>query len=106
MGTYDRLHHTMTCPRCHQVAVMEIEARWPCGDQRDLHIGDRVTGWAPRCIPKNGGRPADGTANWDGYAECPNCQKDFFAWVHVVNDVITSVSVDTTREGYIKDESP
>ena len=104
MGMYECLLHTMTCPRCHQTAAMDFEVKWGNAQLRDIKIGDRVSWWVPRTMVKNGGRPDDGTMDWDGYTECPNCHRDFFVWVHVVNDVITGVSVDTTREGYIKDD--
>jgi hypothetical protein len=96
----------MTCPHCHVLASMEIELFF--GDTRNLDIyaiGDSYK-WIPRKIVQNGGRPENGNLDGEGYAGCPNCQKDFFVKVVVRNDHIKNVSPDTEKAAYISSSDP
>ena len=103
MGTYNTLHTSLKCPRCG----IKIEAEVDCyfgstGEMANLNIGDRYP-WSERKKPQNGGRPEGGTADGEGYMECPHCHKDAFLRVFVRNDVIVGVEPDKTKFGHIPD---
>jgi len=41
------------------------------------------------------------TCGGEGYAECPECHKDFFVVCHVTQGRIEQVEVDLSKNGYI-----
>jgi DNA-directed RNA polymerase subunit RPC12/RpoP len=103
MAIYNILHTSLKCPRCG----VEVEATVNCyfgnrSEMDDLKIGDRYPWW-PGAEPQNGGRPAGGSVDGEGYIECPHCHKDTFLRVLVRGDVIVGVEPDETKPGYIPD---
>jgi hypothetical protein len=104
VGLYNIVHATVVCPRCDRAAQVEIETKLGyMGEMCELRVGDQYP-WAPSWASiSDGGRPKDGTAIGDGYAECPLCARDFFLHVFVDGDVITRVEVDAHREGHVPD---
>lgn len=80
MGTYNRLHTPLDCPRC----AAQVEASVDCyfgytSGMAQLRPGDRYP-WMPGKQPRNGGRPPLGTVDGEAYMECPRCGKDSFCW--------------------------
>jgi len=71
-------------------------------DQLDYNLGDRYE-WTSSPHVENGGRPADGNLDGEGYTECPLCQKDFFVIVRVRKDILESVHPDTEKKPLIPD---
>lgn len=67
-----------------------------------LKIGDRYP-WRERAEPQNGGRPESGTAEGEGYMECPQCHKDAFMDVLVREGVIIGVKPNQDKQGYVPD---
>jgi hypothetical protein len=91
----------VVCPRCDTPGIVTVECRF--GDTRQMttyQVGDRY-GWRERKAVQNGGRPADGHLDGDGYTVCPHCRKDFFTTVVVRNDHIQKVDADPTKAAYI-----
>lgn len=91
----------MECPRCGKTSVMEIQFRYTMAQCVDRRIGDKIE-WAPRVAVQNGGRPPNGDVDASGYAECSECELDFFSLVHIRNDIIVGVDVDHSQPGYIQ----
>jgi hypothetical protein len=103
MGTYNLLQVRMPCPRCQQLANVELEIH--LGDTRGMEkysIGDRYQ-WLPNQAVQNGGRPENGNIDGEGYGECPLCDRDFFVKVLIRNDVIQGVEPDFEKHPYIPD---
>jgi len=103
MGTYNILRSYLECPRCEHEVEAEIECHF--GDTREMHqlkVGDRYPWWE-RKEPHNGGRPAGGTMEGEGYMECPHCHRDAFLRVLVHEDVIAGIEPDSGRAGYLRD---
>ena len=100
MGTYNILQAGITCPHCQASVNLEIEMRF--GDTRMFEkfmVGDLYK-WVP------GGRPLNGDYDGEGYAECPDCRRDFFVRVSIHQDKIESVQPDPERAGYIQTSAP
>ena len=72
------------------------------GASNDYSVGDLVK-WNPAIYLDYPGRPPLGDLIAEGYAVCPNCEKDYFVDVAVEKDVIERVTVNPTRQGYIPD---
>lgn len=104
MGNYNILLAELNCPRCGEFIEAEAECRFgDCSQMMRLRIGDAYP-WVPGKQVQNGGRPAKGSMEREGYVECPRCGKDFFLRVLVSKDVIAEVEVDTGKLGMIPDE--
>ncbi len=101
MGTYNILTTTIRCPHCGTDSEMDINLYFGYLDLIQYKLMGRYAWW-PRKAVHNGGRPADGNLDGEGYTECPACSCDFFVVVHVRADVIMSVEPDTTRPGYMQ----
>lgn len=102
MGTYNKLNAIITCPHCGENAPVEIEIRF--GDTRqmqDYSLGDSYA-WLVGKSVQNGGRPAGGSMDGEGYTVCPQCQRDFFVKVSIFEDVITAVEPAEEKPGYIR----
>ena len=102
MSAYNILNTVLECPRCGNMADMEIELYTGKRNQTRYLIGDIYT-WEDRRQPQNGGRPKDGSCLADGYVECPICHRDFWVSVAITDDRIASVSVNLSREPFIPD---
>lgn len=103
MGTYNKLHATIACPRCGVIDVVEVELRLgKTAQMQDLRLGDRYP-WVPNKKPQNGGRPEGGNADGDGYMECEHCHKDSFLRVQIREDVIIGMEPNLEKHGYIPD---
>jgi len=103
MGTYNILRVTMPCPRCQQLADVELEIN--LGDTRGMEkysIGDRYK-WLPNKAVHNGGRPENGNIDGEGYGDCPHCDRDFFVKVLIRNDLIQGVEPDFEKHPYLPD---
>lgn len=101
MGTYNKIQARVTCPHCEKDIPVEVETRF--GDtcqMRNYSIGDTYTWLAEKSV-KNGGRPAGGNMDGEGYTVCPQCQRDFFVRVKIFEDVITTVEPAVEKRGYI-----
>jgi hypothetical protein len=97
VATYNLLHTALTCPLC--CAVVETTVRchfgWT-GQMLDLKVGDRYP-WAEGKQPQNGGRPAGGTVDGEGYMHCPRCYRSPRLCVLVRNDVIVGIEPDAKK---------
>ncbi len=102
MSAYNTLIASMTCPRCGSDEVMEVDLYFGDRQQFQYALGSKVR-WLKVESVANGGRPANGCLQGEGYGECPSCKKDFFAAVIVERDTIVRVEVDDTKPGYIAD---
>jgi hypothetical protein len=69
VSLYNVMNPQMTCPRCHADAQMEIHLYFGLRNFISYEIGDNVR-WVERRMPRNGGRPPDGTCIGKGYTEC------------------------------------
>lgn len=103
MATYNVLHTSLSCPRCGAVVETTVDCYFGyVGGMEDLKIGDRYP-WQGRVQPQNGGRPEGGSADGEGYMECPRCHKDSFWRVMVRADIIIGVEPDTEKRGHVPD---
>lgn len=103
MGTYNTLLASLKCPRCGADVDADVDCYFGyVGEMEELRIGDRYP-WFEGKQPQDGGRPAGGTVDGEGYMECPRCHKDAFLHVLVRDDVIVGVKPDTERQGYVPD---
>ncbi len=101
MGTYNQIQALIPCPHCEKEIPAVVEVRF--GDTRQIRnyaIGDTYA-WLTGKSVKNGGRPAGGSMQGEGYTVCPRCQRDFFVKVAIVANVITAVEPDVDKPGYI-----
>ena len=101
MGMFNTLKADMVCPHCGQTGEMEIDMYF--GDTRNLsqfRMGDLYL-WLPDRPAESGGRPPDGSVDGEGYTECPNCGRDFYADVLIRVDRITEVQANLHKPGYI-----
>lgn len=80
---------------------MEAEFRFGLLDYRPYHLGDRIE-WGTKGLRYPQMQPEGGSFEGDGYVECPNCGKDYWVAIKVVNSVISSVEVNTKKPGYIQ----
>src|SRR5262249_11861088 len=102
MGTFNTLMASLMCPRCgDSLDCVEIDCYF--GDtsyMTELRIGDEYPWQRGRAV-HNGGRPAGGDIDGEGYCVCASCAKDFFVRVRVRGDHVVGVSLDPDRPGYI-----
>ncbi len=103
MGLYNYVYGALICPRCGEKVEVEVECRSGyTAEMKAYRVGDRYE-WMPREAVQNGGRPANGDCNGDGYTDCPHCEKDFFVNVEIRGDVVQTLSPDLTRQPLIPD---
>ena len=102
MATYNEIAVELKCPRCGQAASMVVDLYFGYRDQIKYSIGDVVAWHAGRAV-QNGGRPADGELDGEGYAECPACKKDFFVVVEIRDDRLVRVRPDLQKKPWIPD---
>ena len=102
MGIYNTLWHELTCPRCGASTRVEVDIYCGFCDLIQYEIGDRYQ-WRPGKSPKNGGRPAAGDCDAEGYAECPLCKRDFFLAVQIRADILVAVELDLSKQPLISD---
>jgi uncharacterized protein (UPF0212 family) len=102
MGTYNTLIAPLICPRCGaELEAAEVNCYFGNTSYMiELRIGDEYPWRGARAV-HNGGRPAGGDIDGEGYVECPSCSKDFFVRVQVRADRITGLSPEPDRPGYI-----
>ena len=100
VGIYNCLPAEIKCPRCGVTGRVVIDLYFGLRNLIDYQLGDTVE-WRPGKSVQKGGQPHEGTMDGEGYAECPECGKDYFLLVHVRNDKIVSVSPDPNRAPYI-----
>lgn len=104
MSVYNTLHDApMTCPRCGRDGRMEVDLYFGYRQMLDFRMGDSYEWWPTGKEVDEGGRPAGGNLDGEGYAECPHCQRDFFVIVSVRHDKIVGVRPDTTKKPYLPD---
>ena len=99
MSNYNILNVELDCPRCGTRVTVESEVKLGYLDVLHYQVGDPVE-W----FEGGGGdaaRPPEGRLDGEAYAECPECQKDFWLTVHVRNDRFESAEIDHTRKGYV-----
>ncbi len=102
MGLFNILNTKITCPGCGTESETEIEFSLGLKNQVRYNSGDKII-WRTGKSLQNGGRPENGDIDAEGYAECPKCNKDFFVWIAVRNDVIQTAEVNLEKKGYIPD---
>jgi hypothetical protein len=90
-----------TCPQCQFEGDVEAEFRFGLLDYRTYHLGDTIE-WGTKGLRYPRVRPEGGNFEGDGYVECPNCGKDYWVTIKVVNDVISSAEVNVEKPGYIQ----
>jgi len=100
MGIYNTLSMSLVCPHCGAVSEMVIDTYVGYRNLLTYHLGDTVA-WRPRKAVRNGGRPADGHLDGEGYTECPRCGHDFFVRVLVRADVIVGAELDVGKSGIV-----
>jgi hypothetical protein len=105
MGTYNRLHVLLTCPRCQVTSEAEVALYFGDTSQmQEIRLGERYP-WVPRKQPQNGGRPEGGNWDGEGYLECEHCHGDSFWRAIVREDVLLRVEPDFEKPGYVPDEA-
>jgi hypothetical protein len=101
MGTYNKTHAVLVCPRCGGYATMEAELFFgntsnmefvPIGREYPFHLALAV---------HNGGVPPDRNLDGEGYVECPLCCKDFFVKAIVRNTILKAIEVDPSIAPHI-----
>jgi hypothetical protein len=100
MGAFNTLGCDLTCPRCGWRGEMEVEFRLGLRDQIDYRLGDAIT-WAGGGRRKPLRRPEGGNEEAEGYVECPRCEKALWVTIGIRSDIIATVEVDPTRQGYV-----
>lgn len=91
------------CPRCNQITRQDVDLYFGYNNEMsEYKLGDKYI-WRLGKAVHNGGRPASGNMDGDGYVECNLCRKDFFVKVLVRNDVLLSVETNSAKEPYITD---
>jgi len=103
MSTYNNAACTLQCPRCLQTAKVHVS----------LYVGDTSRMCAVRigdiypfrlgCQPQNGG-PFEGPDEDGGYAECPNCGRDFFCEVEFRDLRLIAIRASRSVPPYGPDE--
>lgn len=93
------------CPHCNIVCPQNIELDLDGQgmSHADYSIGETVD-WLPGRSPEEGGRPADGTVDKDGYVVCSSCERDFFVIVQIRNDKIALATVNAAKPGHMPPE--
>jgi hypothetical protein len=81
---------------------MTVDLYFGFRDQLSYKLGDKCR-WTSSPLVKNGGRPAEGSLDGEGYTVCPLCQKDFFVIVAVRNDIIEGAQPNFARKPLIPD---
>lgn len=94
----------MTCPRCTSDQHLEVDLPFGCIAERHYGIGDRVE-WRPNKSPDHGGRPLNGNLQKDVSVRCPDCGRDFWLTVNVIEDCIETVAVNTSQSVMIPHDS-
>ncbi|WP_157239133.1 hypothetical protein [Catenuloplanes japonicus] len=90
----------MECPRCQRLAECEVEFKLGRLDLRTYRLGEALE-WAGGNGRKPLRRPDGGNARTEGYADCPQCGRDFWVTIHVQDDRLAVVVPDPARPGYI-----
>ena len=103
MGLYNTLRANVRCPRCGRESEMDVDLYFGWKGMLEFHLGDEYR-WSPKGNVEAGGRPEGGNLDGEGYVECPQCGKDFFARVRVRNDVLEGVEPDPRRTPLIPDD--
>ena len=99
---YNLLEFRMACPRCGVVCDQTAEFRYGLLDLHTYHVGDLVS--FEHIGPIAEVPSALGLADVPGYVECEDCHKDFWVIIHTDMDRIGRVTVDESRQGYIRDD--
>jgi len=94
MATYDTIISDLVCPKCDFYGEFEIEAFFPSANCFIYKIGDSIINITHNKMPEKG--------IYEGYAECPSCEKDFHLLVHVENCKVDSIEIDNNKKGYIE----
>jgi hypothetical protein len=102
MGTYNILQTNITCLHCNALVDVEIELRFGNTLRMEKFVIGDYYRWVSGKPVQNGGRPEKGNLEGEGYAECPNCRRDFFVKVMVREDKLESVKPDTEKAAYIQ----
>jgi uncharacterized protein (UPF0212 family) len=99
MSVYNILKEKIKCPCCEEMVESDIEMYVGKGALIEYRIGDQIEWNKGKSVP-NGGRPAGGNKEMEGYAECEHCGCDFFCIIHVRNDRIVGVEIDSNKKGF------
>ena len=101
MATFNTLIAAVICPRCGaDLDAAEIACYFgETSYMAQLTVGDEYP-WRGNRALHNGGRPAGGDIDGEGYCECPACAKDFFVRVQVRGDRVVGLSPDPDRPGH------
>jgi hypothetical protein len=90
---YDILTCEITCPHCGAVDDFDIEAFFPFSNLFNYKIGDEIKNITKHKIPK--------CKIYEGYTVCRTCERDFFLYIKIQDNKITSVENDKNKKGYI-----
>lgn len=99
MGLYNILHVNVVCPRCHERVAVDSDFRFGYLRLIEYQIGDMIQWHDDGSAQAR--RPPQGSLDGEGYAECPQCHKDFWLKIRVRHDRLEAAEVDRTRKGYI-----
>jgi hypothetical protein len=80
VGLYNVLLVDLECPQCQWRGEFEVEFKIGLLAVSTYRIGETLS-WPGGQRDKPLRRPAGGNLDGEGYAECPNCGKDF--WVDI-----------------------
>jgi len=94
MAIFDIILSDLICPRCNICGEFEIEAFFPSGNCFTYQVGDSIINITRNKMPPKG--------IYEGYAECPTCEKDFHLLVYVENCKIDSIEINQNKKGYIE----
>lgn len=98
MGLYNVLEvDGIRCPCCDRVCSCRIEFRFGVIDLLEYHLGDELLWIGNR---KSFPREKPKLNEWagEGYATCNECESDFYVTILIVDNHISHVYVDLSRE--------
>ncbi|WP_327072864.1 hypothetical protein OG196_09440 [Kitasatospora purpeofusca] len=101
MSGYNLILHPLICPRCGFNGAAEAEFRFGLMEFRAYRVGEKID-WGLKGLRFPASRPSNGEYEGEGYVQCVNCGKDYWVIISVAADMITSVTVDREKEGYIE----
>lgn len=94
MATFDTIMTKLNCPRCGHYGEFKIQAYLPSANCFTYKIGDPIINIKRKKVPECG--------IYEGYAECPSCEKDFHLLVSVEDKKVSSIEIDKSKKGYIE----
>jgi hypothetical protein len=99
MGAFNTLRTEVTCPRCRNTSIFEIEMKIGFRNQITYQLGDTYK-WNEGRAFQNGGQPEEPVIVTEGYTECPVCDMDYFVNITIDHSIISDAIINTAKPGY------